>query len=48
MGLELLAVSLGLSTFKKMLQGKRVVVHCDNKGAEASAVPSLWALVLFY
>ena len=30
MGLELLAVTLGLSTFGSMLEGRRVVVHCDN------------------
>ena len=34
MGLELLAISLGLSTFGQWLQGRRVVVHCDNSGAE--------------
>lgn len=34
MGLELLAVSLGLSTFGYMLEGRRIVVHCDNSGAE--------------
>ena len=34
MGLELVAVSLGLCTFSDMLRNKRVVVHCDNKGAE--------------
>ena len=34
MGLELLAVSLGLSTFSSWIKGRRVVVHCDNTGAE--------------
>ena len=36
MGLELLAISLGLHTFDWLLYGQRVVIHCDNKGAEAS------------
>ena len=36
MGLELLAISLGLHSFDWLLYGQRVVVHCDNKGAEAS------------
>ena len=34
MGLELVAVSLGLCTFSTMLRNKRLVIHCDNKGAE--------------
>ena len=34
MGLELLGISLGLSTFETELRGKAVVVHCDNTGAE--------------
>ena len=34
MGLELLAISLGLGTFEKDLQGRHIVVHCDNTGAE--------------
>ena len=34
MGLELLAISLGLCTFAELLMDRRVVVHCDNKGAE--------------
>lgn len=38
MGLELVAVSLGLCTFIDMLRGKKVVVHCDNKGAEVVCV----------
>jgi hypothetical protein len=33
--LELLGVSMGLSTFEEQLKGRRVVIHCDNKGAEA-------------
>jgi hypothetical protein len=36
MGLELLAISLGLATFDGMLTGRRVVVHTDNKGSEVS------------
>ena len=34
MGLELLGISLGMSTFESELRGKAVVVHCDNTGAE--------------
>ena len=36
MGLELLAISLGLSTFEKQLAQRNVVVHCDNTGAESA------------
>ena len=36
MGLELLSISLGLSTFEEMLKGRRIVVHSDNKGSEVS------------
>ena len=36
MGLELLAVALGLSTFADKLRSRRVVIHCDNTGSEAS------------
>ena len=36
MGLELLAVSLGLSTFEGLLAGRCVVIHCDNSGSEQS------------
>ena len=36
MGLELMAISLGLSTFGHMLKGCKVIVHCDNKGAEVT------------
>ena len=36
MGLELLAISLGLCTFEKFLSGRKVVVHCDNSGSDAS------------
>ena len=35
-GLELLAISLGLSTFEWWLKGKRVVIHSDNTGSECS------------
>jgi hypothetical protein len=34
MGLELLAVSLAMCTFESLLQGRQVVIHCDNRGAE--------------
>ena len=36
MGLELLAISLGLSTFEPLLVGRNVVIHSDNTGAEIS------------
>ena len=35
MGLELLAISLGLATFEKQLEGRKVVIHSDNTGSEA-------------
>ena len=35
MGLELLAISLGMCTFEHLLRGRNVVVHCDNTGSEA-------------
>ena len=34
MGLELLAVALGLSSFSELVQGRHVVIHSDNAGAE--------------
>ena len=34
MGLELLAISLGLSTFHELVVNRNVVIHCDNRGAE--------------
>ena len=42
MGLELMAISLGLSTFRDMLAHRNVIIYCDNRGAEAwgSEVPS--------
>ena len=36
MGLELLSVSLALGTFRKELEGRRVVLHSDNSGAEVA------------
>ena len=36
MGLELLSISLGLWSFQNLLQGRKVVVHSDNTGAEVS------------
>ena len=36
MGLELLAISLGMSVFEREMAGKCTVVHCDNTGAEVS------------
>ena len=38
MGLELLAISLGLCTFEKFLYGRKIVVHCDNSGSEVSCL----------
>ena len=37
MGLEMVAISLGLSTFASRLQNRKVIVHSDNKGAEGAA-----------
>eukprot|EP00973_Karenia_brevis_P013819 1875358-Karenia_brevis.AAC.1 len=34
MGLELLSISLGLCSFHDMLHERKLVVHCDNRGAE--------------
>ena len=34
MGLELLSVALGLSSFSELVQGRQVVIHSDNAGAE--------------
>ena len=34
--LELLSISIGLSTFQSELQGRKVVVWSDNKGAEGA------------
>ena len=34
MGLELLAIALAIGSFKERLRSRRVVVHCDNTGAE--------------
>ena len=39
MGLELLAISLGLSTFQEQLSGRKVVIHSDNSGSEVSPPP---------
>ena len=41
MGLQLLSISLGFSSFERELKGRHVVVHSDNTGAE------VWALVCF-
>ena len=38
MGLELLAISLGLGTFQKQLKGRLVVVHSDNSGSEVGVM----------
>ena len=34
LGLELLAIALGLSSFRSMVEKRRVVVWSDNTGAE--------------
>ena len=36
MGLELLSISLGLCTFAHLVRGRKVIVHSDNTGSEAS------------
>ena len=36
MGLELLSISLGLSSFEQLLRKRRVVIHSDNTGSEAA------------
>ena len=41
MGLELLAISLGLETFKELLSGRRVVIHSDNSGSEVGSIAFL-------
>jgi len=38
MTLEILAIAVGLSTFAKELQGRKVIVFSDNTGAEAASV----------
>ena len=42
MGLEIVAVSLGLCTFVDKLRDTKIVIHCDNAGAE---VFPLWVHV---
>ena len=34
MGLELLSIFLGLSSFEQLLRKRRVVIHSDNTGSE--------------
>ena len=34
MGLEILSICLGISTFAKEISGRNVVIWSDNKGAE--------------
>ena len=36
MGLEMVAISLGLSTFAPRLRNRKVIVYSDNKGAEGA------------
>ena len=36
MGLELLAISLGMSSFEDRLKRRAVVIHCDNSGSEVA------------
>ena len=35
-GLEMLAITVGLSTYAEELRGRKVIVHSDNVGAEAA------------
>ena len=42
MGLELLAISLGLSTFERRLRGRKVFIHSDNSGSEVTNLDTLW------
>ena len=37
MGLELLSIALGLSSFEPWLRGRRVMIWSDNTGAESAA-----------
>ena len=39
--LEIMAITVGLFTFQKELEGRTVVVYPDNKGAEASVCRQL-------
>jgi len=34
MGLELLAITMGLMSFKEYIRGRKLIVHCDNTGSE--------------
>eukprot|EP00973_Karenia_brevis_P036167 4987680-Karenia_brevis.AAC.1 len=36
MGLELLGISLALSTFGDFIRHRNVVIHCDNTGSEVA------------
>ena len=36
MGLELLGIALGLTTFASQLKHRKLVIHCDNTGAEVA------------
>ncbi len=44
MGLELLAISLGLCSFESLLRGRNVITHSDNKGSEVRATRICWFL----
>ena len=46
MGLELLAISLGMSTWRDTLQGRKVVIHSDNKGSEVRGFSLLSVITL--
>ena len=45
MGLEIVAVSLGLCTFVDKLRDTKIVIHCDNTGAE---VLPRWCTLALY
>ena len=39
MGLELLAIALGLSKFGSMIKNRNLVIHSDNTGSEVRTAP---------
>jgi hypothetical protein len=36
MGLEMLAIALGVSTFADIIRGSKLIIHCDNTGSEVA------------
>eukprot|EP00973_Karenia_brevis_P092677 12413581-Karenia_brevis.AAC.1 len=45
MGLELLAVSLALCTFREHLSGKQVIIHCDKQWGRGKRVMELMVAI---